>query len=443
MESPGKTQVKSEDTMERTRITFRGTVQGVGFRPSIFRCASACGLTGFVRNMRSHVTAEIQGPSCSIILFRRILPDYLPSAARLDDMTMTNIPLMEESSFRIEQSAESEYTLPPIPPDLALCGKCREELLDPSDRRYLYPFITCTQCGPRYTITSETPFDREKTSMAEFEQCPSCLREYREPEDRRFHSQTNSCARCGPGLFLVPAGPNSAGGKPLRDDPLPEVISALSAGKIVAIQGMGGFHLAADPSVPGTIDRLRKDKARRTKPFALMVRDIDTAGEICLLTEVERQSLLSPLSPILLLPKRAGIPSFYHLVSDTDTLGIMLPYTPLHLLLFFHPKGRQTFKSLIMTSGNLKNEPIITDPREAMEKLSDVADFFLYTDRKILFRTDDSILRTAERREVPMIIRRSRGFVPDCLVLKNPISASTLAVGGDLKNAPALARERP
>lgn len=432
--------MREDEYPRRLRMTFRGVVQGVGFRPSLYRCAKACGLTGFVRNMRSHVIAEIQGPTSSVSRFRSLLPEYLPEAAKLEGIFTEGIPPTEESSFRIEESMTSDFTLPPIPPDLAICGECRQELLNPGNRRYLYPFITCTQCGPRYTITSDTPFDREQTSMAAFEQCPECLEEYRNPGDRRFHAQTNSCAKCGPSLYLSsPRFPEYRVPEPGQPDIIPAVIRALGEGKIIAIQGLGGFHLAADPSVPGSLEKLRGDKLRRTKPFAIMVRDPDAAAEICRLTREDRNLLSSPLSPILVLPKREDIPRFYDLVSDTDTLGVMLPYTPLHTLLFFHPDRSAQFRSLVMTSGNMKNEPIVTEPAEAFQKLSSVADIFLSTDRQILFRTDDSVIRSSGGFGENIIIRRSRGYVPGVLELKTPVLTSTLATGGDLKNAPALA----
>ncbi len=442
----------------RRRFTYRGVVQGVGFRPAVYRCAAAARLSGFVQNRRSEVIAEVQGRPGQIDEFIRLFRETLPSAAVLESVQSEEIDAEETGAgpgdrpvFRIIESSSSEYLFPPIPPDLAVCDECRKELLDPADRRYLYPFTTCTQCGPRYSIVEDTPFDRETTSMADFPQCTDCLGEYTNPEDRRFHSQTNSCAACGPKLTLAQASPAArhrgpAGGRTDPADPIVAVIHALREGKIVAMQGIGGFHLAADPSVPGTADRLRREKERRTKPFALMVRDIKEARRLCFFGEAEAAKLRSPESPIIIMPVRPDIPGYLREVSDTGTLGLMLPYTPLHVLLFSHPEAELPYSHLIMTSGNRHSEPIIADPEEAVEKLSGVADLFLYHNRRIIFRNDDSVLRpvlgrpgiTAAEDKGFCILRRSRGCVPRILYLDHPIQSRTLALGSDLKNSPAL-----
>ena len=461
----------------RRRFIFRGIVQGVGFRPAVYRCAVALGLTGFVQNRRSEVAAEVQGQEETIERFRKRFLDTLPGAAALESVKTEDIGPVKEEDFRIIESSSSDYLFPPIPPDLSICKACTRELFDPENRRYLYPFITCTQCGPRYSIVEDTPFDRETTSMIDFPQCPDCLREYTDPADRRFHSQTNSCEVCGPKLTAyapggaASPGPSSKAAGPAADDsgapaasrpgpadaggagdPVKRAVRFLAAGKVAAVQGIGGFHLAADPSSPEALAKLRREKERRTKPFALMVRDLEEAKRLCFLGDGERRRLTSPEKPIVIMPARPDIPAHLREVSDTGTLGIMLPYTPLHLLLFFHPEEEIPYRHLIMTSGNRHDEPIITEPSEAIDRLSDVADLFVYHNRRILFRSDDSVLRPplsfsgigdnpkngGGEPDSWCIIRRSRGFVPKIFTLDRELPASTLAVGGDLKNAPAF-----
>jgi hydrogenase maturation protein HypF len=359
----------------------------------------------------------------------------LPPAAVLEKMHSEQIPVQSEEAFRILESKATVYSFPPIPPDLAICPECNAELLDPENRRYLYPFITCTQCGPRYSIVEDTPFDRDTTSMIDFPQCPDCLAEYTNPEDRRFHSQTNSCWSCGPTLEL-----RAADGTAVEGDPITETVTALQAGKIVAIQGIGGFHLAADPRNLATMQRIRQDKERERKPFALMVANREEALRLCRLQEGNWELLSSMASPILIFPLADNAPSHLRTVSQTGTLGIMLPYTPLHLLLFSYPDMDISYRHLVMTSGNLKGEPIITDPGEAFDKLSGVADLFLYHNRRILFRTDDSVARvTRDRRRI--FLRRSRGYVPRLIPLKTSLASTVLGVGADLKSAPAMGRE--
>jgi len=423
--------VSTQDDIIRVRYLFRGVIQGVGFRPTVFRCASGLGLYGFVRNQRSEVLAEVQGRRDTVEQFPSSLRQMLPPAASLESVIAEAVLVIQDSGFRIVESASGSFSFPPIPPDLALCADCRRELLDPADRRYLYPFITCTQCGPRYSIVEDTPFDRETTSMVDFPQCPQCLTEYTDPMNRRFHAQTNACPDCGPRLSLV------NGRRQVPGDPLTEAVRALGSGKIVAVQGIGGFHLAADPRNRKAMSRLRMDKERERKPFALMVADARQAARLGVVTRQELRRLESPAGPIVIVPLRRRVPRYLEAVSNTGTLGLMLPYTPLHLLLFRHPELEVPYRSLVMTSGNLKGEPIITDPAEAQEKLAGIADLFLVHDRRILFRTDDSILRL-DRGGAEVLLRRSRGYVPRLVRLGRPLERTVLAAGGDLKNAPAL-----
>lgn len=423
--------------MIRKRFVFRGTIQGVGFRPAIYRLASSLGLLGFVQNRRSEVVAEVQGETDAVGRFASQLAASIPPAALIEMVTMTLIDVRkEESRFRIDDSVTDMFAFPPIPPDLPVCAECARELLDPGNRRHLYPFITCTQCGPRYSIVERTPFDRENTSMRPFRQCPACAAEYANPADRRFHSQTNSCPACGPRLSCV-----DAGGHRLAGDPLIASLTALVEGKIVALEGIGGFHLAADPRHPRAMAKLRREKERERKPFALMVRDIAEARALCLLSPTEERLLASAEAPIVIASRRPGSPSWLQDVSDTGTLGIMLPYTPLHLLLFTHPGLGIPYAHLVMTSGNHANEPIMTDPDEARQKLGGVAEVFLSHNRRIVFRTDDSIVRAGPS-SPPFLLRRSRGYVPRLLSLASEVRGVVLGVGGDLKNAPALARGR-
>ena len=410
-------------------------MQGVGFRPGVYRLAVSLRLTGFVQNRRSEVVAEIQGDEDKAVRFAAELVASLPPAARVESMSESASAVRaDETEFRIRESAEDAYAFPPIPPDLPLCTDCARELLAHDNRRFLYPFITCTQCGPRYSIVERTPFDRENTTMRPFTPCPECRAEYADPADRRFHSQTNSCARCGPALACW-----DRSGHQLPGDPIAAAVAALRQGKVAAIQGIGGFHLAADPRAAGAMERLRREKERERKPFALMVRDLEEARVLCVLSKAEEALLSSPEAPILIAPKQESAPAWTARVSDTDTLGVMLPYTPLHLLLFQHPLLDIPWRALVMTSGNRADEPIITDPDEARRKLADAADVFLCNDRRIAFRTDDSVLR-AGASAPPVLLRRSRGYVPRLIHLSRDVRGVVLALGGDLKSAPALAR---
>jgi len=423
--------------MVRKRFTFRGTVQGVGFRPALYRLAVSMRLAGFVQNRRSEVVAEVQGDEGQVSRFASQVAAAMPPAARIESMSETGSAVREdEDRFRIIESGLDSYAFPPIPPDLPLCADCARELLAPGNRRYLYPFITCTQCGPRYSIVERTPFDRENTTMFPFRQCPACAAEYADPSDRRFHSQTNSCSRCGPSLVCL-----DREGKRMPGDPLRSAVEALGQGKVVAVQGIGGFHLAADPRAAAAMEKLRREKERERKPFALMVRDLEEARALCVLSKTEEELLASPEAPILIAPRQESAPAWTSRVSDTDTLGVMLPYTPLHLLLFLHPQIDITWRALVMTSGNRADEPIITDPGNAQRMLADAADVFLCHDRRIAFRTDDSIVRAGSS-SPPFLLRRSRGYVPRLIPLSREVRGVVLALGGDLKNAPALARGR-
>ncbi len=421
-----------DSKIRRVRIVYRGVVQGVGFRPFIYRSAVSCGLSGHVQNRRSEVIAELEGTSEALDHFESEVAAHLPGPARIDSARLEEMSPQGKDGFAILESRSSAYTLPPIPPDLALCSNCRRELLDPTNRRYLYPFITCTECGPRYSIVEDTPFDRERTSMVDFLQCGECRAEFEDPLNRRFHSQTNSCSSCGPTIRL-----ETWRGEPVAGDPLVRAIEELARGRVLAVQGIGGFHLAADPCSPDAVARLRRAKERERKPFAIMGADIDEVRRLCTVSEKEQSLLESAVSPIVILPALENAPGHLRAVSDIGTLGVMLPYTPLHYLLFYHPGVEIPYRHLIMTSGNHGNEPIIADPEEARATLGEIAELFLVHDRRILFPTDDSIVRFS--RPAPIILRRSRGYVPGTLRLKEGLAEPTVAAGSDLKSAPALA----
>lgn len=421
--------------MVRKRLVFRGTVQGVGFRPAIFRIAASLGLSGYVQNRRSHVVAEVQGESETIEGFMKRVRSDIPSPAHVESILVTDMENSTENTpFAIRESESDAFSFPPIPPDLPLCPECARELLDPANRRFLYPFITCTQCGPRYSIVERTPFDRGNTTMRSFTQCPECLAEYRSPNNRRFHSQTNSCPSCGPRLVCTDAHGGIREGLPLLT-----AIDTLRRGGIVAVHGIGGFHLAADPRHGEAIRRLRREKDRERKPFALMVGALEEARMLCLLSPQQEDLLGSAVAPIVIATRRDEAPSWLREVSDTETLGIMLPYTPLHRLLFAYPGIGIDYRHLVMTSGNRAGDPIITDPDQARERLAEVADVFLCHDRRIAFPTDDSVLRVGSTTP-PVILRRSRGQVPRLITLPSAVQGIALALGGDLKSAPALAK---
>jgi hydrogenase maturation protein HypF len=417
---------------QRVKIEVRGIVQGVGFRPYIYRLAQRFHLTGNILNSESGVAIEIQGTAPDIDSFLRALPLEAPPLAQLHEISTARIdPRIgpsEESAFLILPSTRSSSAYTLISPDIATCKDCATELLDPSDRRYLYSFINCTNCGPRFTIVRSIPYDRAQTSMASFRMCPACQAEYDDPLNRRFHAQPNACWDCGPQLELV-----DRAGAPPPGDPLAETIRLLKQGSIVAIKGLGGFHLAVDAHQPEAVQELRRRKGRGEKPFAIMVRDPSAASELCLLTQRDTASLESVQRPIVLLSKRTA--AFDFLAPDGNHLGLFLPYTPLHHLLF----ANTGLTALVMTSANLSEEPIAIDNREALTRLSTIADFFLFHNRDILLRCDDSVVQNLPGRT--QFVRRSRGFVPAPIQLHESMP-SILAVGGELKNTICVSRGR-
>lgn len=405
------------------RIEVRGTVQGVGFRPWVYRLAREGGIGGRVRNGSLGVEIEAFGTVESLDAFVDRLRSSPPPAARIRDLRCETIPSETVTGFMIVPSARADGEREvSIPPDLATCPDCLREIADPADRRYRYPFTNCTDCGPRFTIAEGVPYDRAATTMAKFEMCPTCRAEYERVEDRRFHAQPNACPVCGPKLWA--AGPD---GQRLEiENPVRAAALALEAGLIVAIKGIGGFHLACDATSSEAVERLRRRKRRDAKPFAVMVKDPAAAERIAWVGPLEQRLLSSVERPIVLLRRREGLCAS---VSDNPLVGVMLPYSPLHHLLFM-----ETDRPLVMTSGNLSEEPIARDNDEALERLGKIADLFVLHDRGIATRCDDSVARVIAG--APTVLRRSRGYVPRAIPAS--FARPVLACGAHLKNTVCL-----
>ena len=414
------------------RIEVRGTVQGVGFRPWIYRLARETGVGGRVRNDGAGVEIEAFGHPEALDSFLRLLQDSPPPAASIRQLRSEPIPAEDVSDFVIVPSAEGEGERRiSIPPDLATCPDCLREIFDPADRRYGYAFTNCTSCGPRFTIARDVPYDRPATTMAAFEMCPDCRAEYERPEDRRFHAQPNACPVCGPRVWAVlPDGERLA-----TRDPIRSVAEALRGGMIIAVKGIGGFHLACDATSGAAVEALRRRKGRLSKPFAVMVRDLATAGRIAEIDAPARALLESIERPIVLLPRRKesdGINIAAAVAPESSRIGLMLPYSPLHHLLM-----AAVDLPLVMTSGNLSEEPIARDNGEALARLWRIADLFLLHDREIATPCDDSVVQVVAG--APMVLRRSRGHVPRPVPLAHSLTAPVLACGAHLKNTVCLA----
>jgi len=402
-------------------------VQGVGFRPFVFRLAHAHGLTGWVRNTPAGVFLEVQGEAPEVDAFVAGLREEAPPLAVITALESLEIPPVAEQGFVILESGGGATNVQ-IAPDCDVCPDCLRELFDPADRRYRYPFINCTNCGPRYTIITGYPYDRPLTTMSGFPLCPDCRAEYEDPADRRFHAQPVACPVCGPRLFLR----DRAGREP-EGDPLETSIRLLREGKILAVKGIGGYHLAVDACNQGAVRELRRRKKRDEKPFAVMSPSLDEVARYALFDRTEQRLLEGPERPIVLLRKREGNPIAPQVAPANGYFGVMLPYTPLHHLLL-----RDNFTALVMTSGNLSDEPIVYQDAEAGEVLSEIADFFLVHNRGIHVRTDDSVIRVFQGN--PLFLRRSRGYVPRSVRLPAP-QRSVLAVGAELKGTVCLTRD--
>ncbi|HVZ47829.1 MAG TPA: carbamoyltransferase HypF [Gemmatimonadaceae bacterium] len=405
-----------------------GVVQGVGFRPFIHRLAVRLGLAGWVRNVAGTVEIHVEGPRGALDAFERLLPVEAPPVSRIDALRSTAADVQGTATFTIAESTDAGGNRP-VPPDVAICAACERELHDADGRRYRHPFITCTDCGPRYTVIDALPYDRERTSMAAFPMCASCRAEYEAPGDRRFHAETVACNDCGPQLWLADtdAREMARGPAAIRD-----AGNLLAVGRIVAVRGVGGFHLACDATSQAAVQRLRARKARDAKPLAVMVATLDDARAIGIVSRAAERLLQGPERPIVLLPRRPQSRVAPSVAPNIGEIGVMLPYTPLHHLLL---EAART--PLVMTSGNRSDEPIAIGNAEAVERLGAIADCFLLHDREILSRVDDSVVRLVD--DEPVLLRRSRGYAP--LPVRLPVAAPVplVAVGPHLKNTFTLA----
>ena len=416
-------------TLSLVHISVRGVVQGVGFRPFVYQLATRHHLKGWVCNTSEDVRTEVEGEVKDIELFLKELPEKAPPLAHIEAITVTHGHPVNYKTFEIRQSIAEAGKYQLVSPDIATCPACLEEIFDPLNRRYGYPFTNCTNCGPRFTIIADIPYDRPNTTMKKFQMCPACRREYEDPFNRRFHAQPNACPVCGPQLELVDAG----GKKVEGEDIIKKASQLLKKGKIIAIKGLGGFLLAADATSPKTVNRLRRRKKRPTKPLAVMVASLDEAKKHCAINEAEANLLTSPASPIVLMKWREGSTITKAVAPGLKYLGLMLPYTPLHHLLL-----REVGRPLVMTSGNLSEEPIASDNDEAIKRLGGIADYFLRHNRDIHARYDDSVTMVAGGS--PRFVRRARGYAPHPIHLTHP-SRQVLACGAEEKNTFCLVRE--
>jgi hydrogenase maturation protein HypF len=410
----------------RLQIAVTGIVQGVGFRPFIYQLAKRHELAGYVSNTSDGVIIEAEGEEAKLRDFLNAIKREAPPLALITGVTSEPVPPAASADFAIRESASDAERTALISPDVCTCGDCLRELLDPADRRHRYPFINCTNCGPRYTITTDLPYDRANTTMRAFEMCGDCRREYEDPMNRRFHAQPNACWECGPGVFLTDA----AGSRLDCDDPIRAATELLQDGKILAVKGLGGFHLAVDATNDDGVKELRGRKMREEKPFAAMAPDIASIERFCLVSDGEKELLESPNRPIVLLAKRPDNPISERVAPRNKYFGVMLPYTPLHYVLL-----SDGFLALVMTSANPSDEPIVIDNDEALERLAGLADYFLMHDRDIFIQNDDTVARVVNG--APVIVRRSRGYAPRPVFLKEP-AESVLACGPELKNTVCL-----
>ena len=448
----------------RAQIVVKGVVQGVGFRPFVYNLAGSLDIKGYVTNTSEGVFIDAEG--IRISEFVQTLKDKAPPLAHITDVTVTQLPVHGYSSFSIKQSVDAGGPVPftLISPDVSVCEDCLREMLHPADRRYLYPFINCTNCGPRFSIIKSVPYDRPNTTMAAFTMCPDCLEEYHDPRSRRFHAQPNACPVCGPQVsFNAGHSTFDVNG---HDNPIQSTIRLLKHGGIVAVKGIGGFHIACDAANDVAVRSLRERKRKSNKPFAIMVPSVESARQFCEISDAEMNLLLSIRRPIVLLEKKSTVLLSGAVSPNNQFVGIMLPYAPLHYLLFHHPLGRGEegerphFQALIMTSGNLSEEPIVHTNEEAVQKLSDLVDGFLFHNRDIFMRVDDSVVRAARARDqrsgmLPAMasghptnlhtrmemsfIRRSRGYAPEPIALHD-VGPEVLGCGADLKTTFTLTK---
>lgn len=414
---------------QRLRVDVEGIVQGVGFRPFVYRLATEERLAGWVLNHSAGVVMEVEGSAATLERFLHRLAREVPPLARLEKVRWQEVPVQNEETFRIERSAAAAEHFTFLSPDVATCADCLAELHDPADRRYRYPFTNCTNCGPRFTIIRDVPYDRPQTTMDVFPMCPACQREYEDPLDRRFHAQPNACPACGPKVELR----DRAGQLLETPDPFAAAAERLRAGFLLAVKGLGGYHLACDARNETAVATLRSRKYREDKPFALMARDLEQIRFHCFVTPEDELLLTGSRRPIVLLRRRPTSPIAPSVAPGQRTLGFMLPYTPFHHLLLEAFGGE-----LVLTSGNVSDEPIAYRDEDAWLRLRPIADYFLLHNRDIHIRCDDSVTRTFRGRE--MLLRRSRGYAPQPLRLPWGEGPSVLAVGGHYKNTFCLTR---
>jgi hydrogenase maturation protein HypF len=420
--------------MIRARINVSGVIQGVGFRPFIYRLANEQGLKGYVANTAAGVTIEVDGTEKAIDRFIETIANDKPPLATIAYLTVdksANTGEQIAGSFDIRESISAGGKIGPITPDTDVCKNCLVELFDPADRRYHYPFINCTDCGPRYTLIEKTPYDRPLTSMKQFPMCGDCRAEYKDPGDRRFHAQATCCPVCGPSVRLA----DNLGNHVKGSDPLKMTADLLAEGNIVAIKGLGGFHLAVNAMDTEAIVRLRQRKGRPDKPLAVMAVSLEKIKEFALFSDQEERLLTDSRKPIVLLDKKKPFPLAENIAPANRFIGVMLPYTPIHQLLFQNHR----FDALVMTSGNLSGSPIVRDNDEALAKLANIADSFLVHDRPIVTQTDDSVVRLAGK-EISLY-RRARSYVPTAISLKKD-AGRTLSLGAIIKNTVCLTNGR-
>ena len=413
--------------MKRAEIAITGIVQGIGFRPFIYNLAKEHSICGWVLNNPKGVLIDAESEDGNLDRFIQNIPELAPPLARIESFDVKYLDPLGHRTFEIRSSEEADEKFVLISPDVATCDQCLSELFSTRNFRYRYPFINCTLCGPRFTIIRDIPYDRHKTTMAPFTMCPVCQKEYGDPADRRFHAQPNACSACGPSLHL-----ENKDGIEIPGDPIETTLDLLARGLIVAIKGIGGFHLASDAKNQDAVSALRSRKYREDKPFAVMCRDMEEIKEHCEVSREEERLLLGVERPIVILRKKKNWSLAHAVAPYQDTLGVMLPYSPLHHLLL-----NGSLKTLVMTSGNVSDEPISYKNEEAFNRLSNIADCFLFHNREIHMRCDDSVTRTFDGQ--PYILRRSRGYVPFPIKLAFPIEM-ILACGGEMKNTFCLTR---